>query len=130
MQPYRLVLLKERFAFCKLPENVSGLPDWAQCGEILVAIYTKTENSILCEERFVPTEIKAERGWRAFRINETLDFSLTGVMASLLNPLSDNEISVLTFSTYDTDYVLVRDFMVEKSMFTLENAGYVITVQQ
>ena len=57
----------------------------------------------------MPSGPHTETGWRAFRVLGSLDFSLIGVLASLIGPLAEASISVLTVSTYDTDYILVRE---------------------
>ncbi|HSC46949.1 MAG TPA: ACT domain-containing protein, partial [Gammaproteobacteria bacterium] len=50
-----------------------------------------------------------QSGWRAFKVQGPLDFSLTGVIASLVQPLAEAKISVFTIATYDTDYILVQE---------------------
>ena len=46
--------------------------------------------------------------WLAYRVAGTIDFSVTGVMASLTAPLADAGLGILGVSTYDTDYLLVH----------------------
>ena len=80
---------------------------------------TKTEDefSVVCEDAFVPTDCqKVEKGWRAFKIEGPLDFSLTGILASLAVPLANATISIFAISTYDTDYVLVKSDSLAKAI--------------
>jgi len=70
---------------------------------------TDEEISIVCDEGSFPDVGKVESGYGLIKIIGPLDFSMTGVLASLLNPLSDAEISVFCISTYDTDYILVKN---------------------
>ncbi len=83
---------------------------------------TKTgeELSIVCEDTFVPPGcIKVEAGWRALKVEGPLDFSLTGILASLANPLAEAGISIFAISTYDTDYVLVKSGDLAKAVEVL-----------
>ncbi|RKO92467.1 ACT domain-containing protein, partial [Blyttiomyces helicus] len=58
---------------------------------------------------------KSEDGWRAFKVEGPLDFGLVGILASLTAPLKDAGVSVFCVSTFDTDWVLVKEGMVEKA---------------
>jgi hypothetical protein len=80
--------------------------------------------SIVCGEACVPDEARAERGFRAFQVAGPLEFSLTGVLSSLLDPLAGASIPVFVLSTYDTDYVLVREADRRRSLVALRQAGH------
>jgi hypothetical protein len=56
----------------------------------------------------VPSEVECEAGWRAFTVEGKLEFSAVGILASILKPLAEADINILSISTFDTDYVLVR----------------------
>ena len=85
---------------------------------------TDQELSLVCEEEFLPADVKAERGRRLIRVESTLAFSLTGIVAALAVPLAEASVSIFSVSTYDTDYLLVRDEDVEKAIAALERAGH------
>ena len=103
-----LSILAQHFAICRLGKNAQ-IPAWvSESSGFLSITRTEEELSIVCEEDAVPSDVKAEKGWRAFKVNGILDFSMTGVLASLLNPLSAAKISIFAISTYDTDYLLVK----------------------
>ena len=70
---------------------------------------TPDELSIVCDEDAVPADIKAERGWRTLRIEGPIPFEMVGVAAALLSPLAEAGISIFLVSTFDTDYLLVKD---------------------
>jgi uncharacterized protein len=72
----------------------------------------------------VPSDARVERGWRALRIAGTIDFGLTGVLASVLAPLGEAAISIFAVSTYDTDYILVREHALADAIDTLRAAGH------
>jgi hypothetical protein len=74
--------------------------------------------------RLVPHDVRSEPNWRAFRVKGPLDFSLTGVLESILKPLSQAGISVFSLSTFDTDYILVREQSLELAKRALQSAGF------
>ena len=63
--------------------------------------------------------LPCEPGWRAFTVVEKLEFSAVGVLVAILNPLAEAGISILSLSTFDTDYVLVRVAMLEAARAAL-----------
>jgi hypothetical protein len=91
---------------CRLPAS-APIPKWFVPGVLAGLTYTGAELSIVAPEETVPTDVVAERGWRAISVEGPLDFGLTGVLASLAGPLAEAGVSIFAVSTYDTDYVLV-----------------------
>jgi hypothetical protein len=94
-------------AICRLPPD-AALPVWIDEGDLLSVTRTKDELSIVCSEYCVPENIHAERHWRMLKVKGPLDFSLTGVIATLTAPLSEAGIAVFVISTFDTDYLLIK----------------------
>ena len=68
--------------------------------------------------------VSREDGWRAFRICGELDFSLIGVLARISGILADQRIGIFAISTFNTDYILMKEENFEKAMSALKNAGY------
>jgi hypothetical protein len=85
---------------------------------------TDQELSLVCEEKYLGAGLKAERGRRLIRVDSTLAFSLTGIVAALAAPLAEAAVSIFSVSTYDTDYLLIRDEDLEKAAAVLERAGH------
>ena len=85
---------------------------------------TNDELSLVRTADAVPSDARAERGWRALRVAGTIDFALTGVLASVLAPLGEAAISIFAVSTYDTDYVLVREHALFAAIDVLRAAGH------
>jgi hypothetical protein len=85
---------------------------------------TDQELSVVCEERFVAADVKAERKRRLIRVESTLAFSLTGIVASLAAPLAEDSVSIFAVSTYDTDYLLVNEADLDRATAALERAGH------
>ena len=88
---------------------------------------TGEEISLVCPTDAVPGETLArEDGWRGFRIEGTLDFSLVGVLAELSGLLARSGISLFAVSTYDTDYILVKEDHFERALAVLAEAGHTV----
>ncbi len=85
---------------------------------------TAEELSIVCEEDRVPDGILAEKGWVALKLEGPFPFSMTGVLASFIQPLADAGIPIFAISTFDTDYVLVKRDALAAATKTLGNAGH------
>ena len=79
---------------------------------------------MVCFNENVPLDVEAERDWRVLRIEGPLDFSLIGILASLVSPLAEAEISVFAISTYDTDYLLVREKFLSQAISVLKKEGH------
>jgi hypothetical protein len=85
-----------------------------------------TELSVVCREEDVPAGASAERGWRALEVAGPLDFSLTGIVASLVSPLADAAVPIFVLSTFDTDYLLVREPDLPRAVEALRAAGHTV----
>lgn len=118
-----LTLLPERFAVCRL-DAAEELPLWALGSPMSSITRTARELSIVCREAAVPPGVRAERGFRVLELSGPLDFALTGILTSLLDPLAEAGVSVFAISTYDTDYVLVREESFPRAVHALREAGH------
>ncbi len=118
-----LILLEITAAVCRL-EPHSAIPDWALRGSFYNVSKTMDELSVVCEQTNVPGNIKAEKNWKVFKVEGVLDFALTGILASIANPLAEAKISIFTISTYDTDYIMVKAHELEHAQQILQNAGF------
>ena len=86
---------------------------------------TDEEKSLVCITSEVPQNvIQRDDGWKAFRIQGVLDFSLIGILAKIAAVLADNGISIFAVSTYNTDYVLIKKENYEKGLEVLRASGY------
>lgn len=91
---------------------------------------TDEERSLVCLTSEVPSNTTERTdGWRAFRIEGVLDFSL-GVLFKICGILAENKIGVFAVSTYNTDYVLTKKEQFENALQALENAGYEVEYNQ
>jgi hypothetical protein len=118
-----LSLLPERLAICRLGPDGGG-PDWADGSRFLSMTRTREELSLVCAEADVPEEVRSDGGWRCFKVAGPLDLALTGVLASLANPLAEAQINIFAISTFDTDYLLVKEKNLARSIAVLTRSGH------
>ena len=78
----------------------------------------------------VPEGVQAERGWACLRVDGRLDFSETGVLASIAEPLAGAGISIFAVSTYDTDYILVAEGELAAAQRALTTAGHLVNLSE
>ena len=123
MQALTLSVLPETLAVCRLGPD-DALPPWASAGDFRAVTRTASELSIVCADTSVPAAVTANRGWRAIAVDGTLDFALTGVLAALASPLAAAGVSIFAMSTYDTDYVLVKQDTLDRAVAALAAAGH------
>jgi hypothetical protein len=119
-----LRLLRDTLAVSRL-EPAEAVPDWAR-GEIVSITRTPDELSIVCSSALVPARVRCERGWRAFRVEGVLDLELTGIALALSAPLASAGVPVFLISTFDTDYLLVRERDLASAERALSAAGVAI----
>jgi uncharacterized protein len=119
----KLHTLDELYAIVRL-EPDAELPDWVQSGHFWSATRSESELSVVCREEDVPTDASAERGWCALELAGPLDFSLSGVVAALVTPLAEAAVPIFVISTFETDYLFVRERDLERSVAALAEAGH------
>ena len=119
------LVFSELFAVCRLDHN-DPIPAWASAGTLFSITRTADELSIVCPQSVVPVDIRCERGWRCLRVAGTMEFSMVGVVASLSKPLAEAGIGIFVISTFDTDYLLVKDNDLEKAVVALRAAGHAV----
>ena len=120
-----LSILPEAFAICRLAPT-ERIPDWAMRATFYSITRTDDEISIVCSQANVPDGTRCDVGWRSLKIDGPLDFSLTGILAAIAGPLAEAGISIFTVSTYDTDYVLVKQNDLENAVLELSRAGHLV----
>ena len=88
---------------------------------------TDEELSLVCKTEDAPSEaVVRDDGWRGFRIQGVLDFSLIGILSKLSGILAENNIGIFAVSTYNTDYILVKKENFGRAMDALTAEGYTI----
>ena len=117
----QLKLIDIEFSICKV-EDYSGI-DLNQ--EYVFTGSTDEEKSLVCPVSLVPSHtIEHEDGWRAFRIEGVLDFSLIGILAKISTCLAESKIGIFAISTFNTDYILTKSENFDRTLKALTEAGY------
>ncbi|MBR1731911.1 MAG: ACT domain-containing protein [Ruminococcus sp.] len=89
---------------------------------------TDEEISLVCPTEDTPADTtERDDGWKGFRIEGVLDFSLIGILSKLSAILAENKIGIFAVSTYNTDYIFVKSENFEKAQSVLLQAGYSFT---
>ena len=118
-------VIDKEFAVCKINDvtEVNFNDEFYFVGK------TDEELSLVCSSEFVPKNtIVCDSGWRAFRIEGILDFSLTGILARVADILANAKIPIFAVSTYNTDYILIKNEFFQKALDVLKENDYVIKV--
>ena len=118
-----LSVLPEEFGVCRL-DGSAEIPAWALGHPFFSITRTPEELSIVCPAASIPREIPAERGWRCLKVRGPLDFGETGILLSLAEPLAEAGISIFAVSTYDTDYLLVKQRDLPEAIEALRSVGH------
>ena len=123
MSTFTLEQFPEKLAVVRLGPGAE-VPAWAESSSLFSITATALETSVVCAARSVPKKAKQAGPFTAFAVRGLLDFALTGVLATLLQPLADAEISVFTLSTFDTDWVLVPVGDAERAAVEWRRSGH------
>jgi hypothetical protein len=115
--------LAGRYAVARLDAALT-IPPWARGSTFLCVTRTRQELSIVCDEAEVPAGTTAQRGLCGFRVEGPLDFSETGILASLAGPLAEAGVSIFALSTYDTDYLFLAQDQEHVAVEALLAAGH------
>lgn len=117
----KLKLLDVQFSVCK----IKNIEDVNFKDEFVFLSKTDEELSLVCNTKYVPDDyIEAENGWRAFRIEGVLDFSLVGILSDISTVLARYKISIFAVSTFNTDYILIKEDSLEEAVRVLEKNNY------
>jgi len=120
----KLRTLPDSYAVARLHPGAE-LPEWVDKGPFRSVTRTDNEVSVVCRDPDVPAGESVDRGWTVLEVMGPLDFSLSGVVASLVVPLAEADLPIFVISTFESDYVLVRSADLGRAADALEDAGHV-----
>ena len=107
--------------------KVASLADVPLDTEFFFLGKTDEELSLVCRTEDVPAATtERDDGWKGFRIEGVLEFSMVGILSKLSGILAENEIGLFAVSTYNTDYILVKEENFAKALEVLAAEGYTI----
>lgn len=118
-----LKVIDTEFSVCKVEDytQIDLNEDYVFTG------HTNEEHSLVCPTTLIPDNTTEHNdGWKAFRIEGMLDFSLIGILSKISGVLADNAIGIFAISTFNTDYILTKAENFERAIRLLQSAGYTI----
>ena len=119
----KLERLEEIFSICKVKE----IPQESLQDGVCFIAKTDEEISLVCTAKRVPAQTLArDDGWRGFRIQGILDFSLIGILSEISTVLARNHIGIFAISTYNTDYIFTKEGDYQRAIRALLEVGYEI----
>jgi uncharacterized protein len=119
-----LVLLPDEYAVCRLDADAELPADLDKSAGVVSVTWTPTEISIICTADRAPAGGTINTPWRCLRVNGPVNLAVTGILASLVNPLAEARVNIFAFSTHDTDYVLVPSVRLAEALAALTAAGH------
>jgi hypothetical protein len=121
--PLRFRRLPINFAVCRLPSDAPA-PKLTATSLFVSVTRTADELSIVCPADQMPANAKCESPWTCFKLEGPFPFALTGVLASVIDPLAQGGLPIFAISTFETDYVLVKEEHAAAAIETLLAAGH------
>ena len=123
----KLKVLKDIYAVCKFNSS-SEIPSVIYSSDFYSITKAPDELSVICKQsRFINDKQGTNKDWRIIKVIGPLDFSLIGIIAEISRILYKNKISIFSISTYETDYILVKNLNLKRALDSLESNGYEIT---
>jgi hypothetical protein len=125
-----LTVLPDHYAVCRLNKN-DQVPPWAATSTAGLSSISRTsdELSIIVVDSLAPRNVRCERDWRAFKVRGPLPFDLIGIIAGLSGTLANAGISIFALSTFETDYIMVKEIDLGRAERALRRAEYPIVNQ-
>ena len=118
-----LKIIPHKMTVCK----VSNISDIDITADFYFIGRTDEELSLVCKTEDAPQNtIERDDDWRGFRIQGVLDFSLIGILSKISGILAEHQIGIFAVSTYNTDYILVKEESFERALNVLSSEGYTI----
>jgi len=119
----RISILPDHLAICRLDPD-DDIPQWALKDRFICITRTLEELSIVAPASLIPAHLPHDRGWKCVKIEGPLDLTLSGLLVSVISPLSQAGISVLVIATYDTDYFLVKEAQIALAVQIMKGEGH------
>jgi hypothetical protein len=119
----RLKRIEGTYAVCRL-EPTSPIPNWADGSGFVSISRSDDELSIVCRAERVPDEVKQDNGWACYKFVGPFAFDETGIVSSVIGPLSDAGIGIFVVSTFDGDHMLIKQTDVGRAEPVLSASGH------
>lgn len=126
-----IALLPGDYAVCRLAAGSTlppALPGELSDGDVVTASWTADGISLICPADRAPAQAVVETAWRCLRVVGPLDLAVSGTLAALVDPMAAARVSVVAFSTFDTDYLLVPAVRLGDAVTAWERAGHRVQI--
>lgn len=121
----KLILLKDRYSVYRFDIESSISLALIKNQEFYSITETSEELSIVCKEGLLSSN-KEEKNWKILKVQGPLDFGMIGVLYSISKPLAENSISIFVISTFDTDYIMIKEDKLSLALEVLEKNSFII----
>jgi hypothetical protein len=120
-----LIVEPGEYAVCQL-EPDEPIPDWLPDAPFWTVTRAGDELSVVCSAEAVPFDTSHESGWALLRMIGPFPFDLTGILSSVLTPLASAGVGIFAISTFNTDYILLKQASLPAAVGALRAAGHVV----
>jgi len=125
----KLIVLKNNYSILKFADQ-TDIPSPVYQSDFYSVTQTRDEISVVSRQSESDEENNiCSIGWRILTIEGQMDLSLIGVIAAITQILKEDKIPVFVISTFNTDYILIRQIHLERGIIALEKKGYRISVE-
>ena len=123
-------LLPNRYAICKF-KNGLPLPEWVYSSDFYSITRTKDELSVVSVHTdSIPEDTICNNGWRILKVAGPMDLSLVGIISEISGTLRNKDIPVFVISTFDTDYILVKQKDLNRAVGALREKGHNLVAEE
>ncbi len=119
-----LKLLDDKYKVIKLKPNENIPVELLSKERVYSITRTDEELSIVVRDNVDIESDVVEENWKIIKIIGTLDFSLIGILSKISTILANVNISIFAISTYNTDYILVKEDKINQAIKVLEENNY------
>jgi hypothetical protein len=127
---FEFTVLKNTYAIYRL-DNDAAIPAWTNMSDFYSITRTRDELSIVCKQTDIKEvdNIMTDKNWKILKISGPLDLASVGIIADISSLLRNSKIPIFSVSTYDTDYILIKNQNLETALAVLKDNGNSITVE-
>ena len=118
-----LSILEETYIIHKLDQSTNLPEELIEC-EFYSLSNSQEESSLVCPEQILIKSENSSPNWKCLKVAGPLDLNLTGILAGLSDTLEKAKISIFAISTFETDYLLIQEQVLETAKTALKSAGY------
>ena len=122
-----LSVLSGRFGICRF-DILAEIPEKILSSGFFSITRTADELSVICYEELLPEDVRCEKNWKCFKLHGPFEFTETGILSSLTSILAEVKIGILAFSTFDTDYIMVKEADLDRAIKVFTRHGHTVNL--